>query len=206
MAIHVALYYLCLQTFIYLAKDVTIDDITSANVRALEKSKSAVAYPLRLASEGDVINILKDISIRNKLFPDNVCVTNYEPFDPVPENAFMMLRPYNWCFVGVNQTGQYDSLSIMTTEIDIPAGCLFHIDYYGKNSSIVAIQHVMKHLQKLRYVYTKGPVTVRLTTPDVIKYQDLKNDAAFLKLNSDSLSEKMYILETPIKYKPAPKL
>ena len=160
---------------------------------------------LRLASERDIINILTHSFIRHQIFPDNICVINFEPFDAVPENAHMMLRPYNWVFVGVNKTGNYESLSIMTTEIDIPAGCLFNIDYYGSSSSTVAIQHVIKHLQMLNSVYTKGPITVTMTTPDSIKHQDIKTDAAFLKLKPGSLTEKMYIIEKSI-FGPAPKL
>ena len=175
----------------------------------MNKTQSEVACPLRLASQEDVINILKDRSIsmiNNKIFPDNICVINFEPFDAVPENAFMMLRSYNWCFVRVNQIGNYESLSIMTTEIDIPAGCMFNIDYYGSNSPKTAIRHVIKHLQKLSSVYTKGPITVTMTTPGGIKFQDLKKEAAFLNLKPGSLAEKMYILQQPNRYRPAPKL
>ena len=175
-------------------------------MRAMEKTQSEVEYPVRLASEADVIKILKDSSMRRVIFPDNTCVINFEPFDAVPENAFMMLRPYNWAFVRVNKAGYYDSISIMTTEIDTPAGCMFNIDYYGSNSSIIAVQHVMKHFQKLTSAYTNGLISVRMTAPDGIKYQDLYNDSAFIKLKQGSFSEKMYILQQPIQHQPVPKL
>ena len=53
--------------------------------------------------------------MRREVFPDNICVINFEPFDAVRENAFLMIRPYNWVSVGVNKAGYYDSISIMTT-------------------------------------------------------------------------------------------
>ena len=180
-----------------MAYHVTIDDITSAAARSLEKTQSHVTCQLRQASEEDVTKILTDTTIRHKIFPEKLCVNNFEPFDAIPENAFMMLRPYNWAFVEINQAGHYDSLSIMTTGIDIPAGCMFSIDYYGPISPIIAIRHVIKHLQKVISVYTKGPITVILTTPSGIKYKDLKNTAAFLKLKQYSLAEKMYVLQEP---------
>ena len=188
------------MTFFNLAYGVKIDDIMSACKTSSELPPFDVRYKLKQASEPDVIRVLSNTSTRRKIFPDNMCIVNFEPFDAVVGNASMMLRSYNCVFFGLDSEGNYDSLSIMSYDIDVPAGCVFVIDYYGPHYTTTVIQHVRKHLQQVNSVYTKGRVSIGVTTSNTIKYHDLCNAAAIFKLKPVSLSEKIYTLEQPIPY------
>ena len=81
------IYSLLFQTFLHLAHDVMIGDIMSACTTSSELPELYV----KQASEQDIINVLSNTSTRRKIFPDNMCVVNFEPFDAVLGNASMML-------------------------------------------------------------------------------------------------------------------
>lgn len=134
------------------------DDVLAMNssISAPSISSDVDRVCIRWAVKEDIELILNDGSTRLMLFPENIILTEYDPFEADLANISQFVRPYNWCFLEVNpdasndsQTSKIRSLTVATLTSACAIGMRLLIAYYGDASSQTLRAHIARHLQEL---------------------------------------------------------